>query len=100
MTIVAFILLLGISPALISLWVGRRAGAQTQQQLTLAMESAAARGLSALAERNRDRHYIEGLGYIVGDISCQFNARSPYLRCAVNPIGPVKPVCSTSQKLI
>lgn len=24
----------------------------------------------------------------IGDISCNYNARSPYLRCAVNPEGP------------
>ncbi|NEQ31637.1 MAG: hypothetical protein F6K04_11620 [Leptolyngbya sp. SIO4C5] len=93
MTVVAFIIFLGISPALISLLVGRRAGQQTQQQLALAMEAAANRGLRALAERNRDRHYVEGLGHMVGDITCQFNARSPYLRCAVNPLGP----CETCQ---
>lgn len=27
-------------------------------------------------------------GGILGDPSCQFNARSPLLRCAVNPLGP------------
>ncbi|MDX2231965.1 MAG: DUF6464 family protein [Leptolyngbyaceae cyanobacterium bins.349] len=36
----------------------------------------------------QDYHYVEGLGYIVGDLSCQYNARSPHLRCAVNPSGP------------
>ncbi|NJL10626.1 MAG: hypothetical protein HC908_11935 [Calothrix sp. SM1_7_51] len=35
-----------------------------------------------------DRYYLEGVGYLVGDISCQFNARSGYIRCAVNPSGP------------
>jgi len=34
------------------------------------------------------RYYLEGVGYLIGDISCQFNARSGYLRCAVNPQGP------------
>jgi hypothetical protein len=37
-----------------------------------------------------DYRYVEGLGYMVGDITCQFNARSPYLRCTVNPSGPCK----------
>ena len=35
-----------------------------------------------------DAHHVDGLGYIIGDLSCQFNARSPHLRCAVNPSGP------------
>jgi len=26
--------------------------------------------------------------YFVGEISCKYNARSPYIRCAVNPCGP------------
>lgn len=32
--------------------------------------------------------YIDRVGYILGDTSCQFNARSPHMRCAVNPEGP------------
>ncbi|BCX07095.1 MAG: hypothetical protein KatS3mg066_0954 [Fischerella sp.] len=35
-----------------------------------------------------DRYYLEGVGYLIGDISCRYNARSGYLRCAVNPSGP------------
>ncbi len=35
-----------------------------------------------------DRYYLEGVGYLIGDITCQFNARCGYLRCAVNPQGP------------
>lgn len=26
----------------------------------------------------------------IGDLSCRYNADSPYLRCAVNPSGPCK----------
>lgn len=26
----------------------------------------------------------------VGEISCRYNARSPHLRCAINPSGPCK----------
>lgn len=37
-----------------------------------------------------DRTYIEGLGYPIGDITCEYNARSNYLRCAINPDGPCK----------
>jgi hypothetical protein len=29
-----------------------------------------------------------GTGQLIGDPSCVFNARSPLLRCAVNPLGP------------
>ncbi|MDX2239147.1 MAG: DUF6464 family protein [Leptolyngbyaceae cyanobacterium bins.302] len=47
---------------------------------------------------SQDYHYVEGLGYMVGDLSCQFNARSPYLRCAVNPSGPCQG-CSSYEAL-
>jgi hypothetical protein len=36
-----------------------------------------------LAERSRSKD-----GWIIGDSRCRFNARSPVLRCAVNPLGP------------
>ncbi len=39
-------------------------------------------------DRDQDLHYVDGMGYMVGDITCDLNARSPYLRCAVNPMGP------------
>jgi hypothetical protein len=32
-------------------------------------------------ERNLERYFI-------GDITCKYNAHSPYVRCAVNPCGP------------
>jgi len=34
-----------------------------------------------------DTTFIEG-EWVIGDANCQFNARSPLLRCAVNPLGP------------
>lgn len=37
-----------------------------------------------LTERNYDRDR----GWVVGDPNCRYNARSPVLRCAVNPEGP------------
>jgi Family of unknown function (DUF6464) len=37
--------------------------------------------------RDPEEYYIEGVGYIIGDVSCRYNACSPYIRCAVNPSG-------------
>jgi hypothetical protein len=37
--------------------------------------------------RDPEEQYIEGVGYVIGDLSCHYNARSPYIRCAVNPDG-------------
>lgn len=82
-----FILLLGLTPCLVSLWTIRQSNARAQTRLNLVMESVAARGLATI-RMAADHDYVEGLGYVIGDISCQFNARSPHLRCAVNPSGP------------
>jgi Family of unknown function (DUF6464) len=37
--------------------------------------------------RDPEEYYVEGIGYIIGDVSCRYNACSPYVRCAVNPSG-------------
>ena len=90
---ILWIFAVGLMPPLLSLWMMRRNEAQTQAKLRQAM-SAANRvrtqhyislqpGLPV-----SDRYYLEGVGYLIGDITCQFNARSGYIRCAVNPHGP------------
>ncbi|MCY7367360.1 MAG: DUF6464 family protein [Chamaesiphon sp.] len=30
---------------------------------------------------------MEGIGILIGDLSCTYNARSPYIRCEINPDG-------------
>lgn len=82
-----FIVALGFTPWLLSLWMMRQADARAQERLRLAMESVASRRLPTL-NLPPEHHYVEGIGYIIGDLSCQFNARSHYVRCAVNPFGP------------
>jgi hypothetical protein len=37
--------------------------------------------------RDPEEQYVEGVGYIIGDASCKYNAHSPYIRCVVNPSG-------------
>ena len=88
MLIILLIFGLSLLPALVSVWISLRARARVQSEFGRAMEVSAQRGLRAALKRDRDLNYVEGLGYIVGDFSCQMNARSPYLRCAVNPCGP------------
>jgi len=88
MLIVLLIFGLSLLPALISVWISLRARDRVQAEFGRAMEVAAQRGLKAALQRDRDLNYVEGIGYIIGDFSCQMNARSPYLRCAVNPCGP------------
>lgn len=48
-------------------------------------EFSVVQGRQNLRPIESDRYYLEGVGYLIGDISCKFNARSGYMRCAVNP---------------
>lgn len=87
---------IGLLPSLWSLWVIRKS-----QQRTRTRNRQIADNYSQIQQYIRpiegdcgerstrgDRYYLEGVGYLVGDISCKFNARSGYVRCAVNPSGP------------
>ena len=87
MLICLFILLLGISPAI--LYWGLRRQIETHAIAPLSAPG----GGWGLAQWRRpdlpaDAVYVEGVGYVIGDLSCQYNARSSYIRCAVNPGGP------------
>ncbi|MDJ0704099.1 MAG: DUF6464 family protein [Leptolyngbyaceae cyanobacterium MO_188.B28] len=86
--IVLLIFILGLTPPLLSAWISFRTTRRVQRRLGLTLEAAPNPTLQAVMERPVDEHYIEGVGYIIGDISCRLNAHSPYLRCAVNPFGP------------
>ncbi len=41
---------------------------------------------------------IDGRERFIGELSCRYNAHSPYLRCAVNPDGPCEN-CSYYEKV-
>jgi Family of unknown function (DUF6464) len=56
------------------------------QRLT-GMEPSSNRRLYKRMTRDPEEQYVEGVGYVIGDLSCSYNARSPYIRCAVNPDG-------------
>lgn len=51
-----------------------------------------AQAAGVFGDRSRHRERAEEIQRIhpdsIGDTSCQFNARSPVIRCAVNPDGP------------
>lgn len=93
-----WIFAVGLMPPLFSLWMMRRNKAQTQARLRRAM-TATSRVRThrryntpipspSPTQTLRDRYYLDSVGYLIGDISCRFNARSGYIRCAVNPSGP------------
>jgi hypothetical protein len=84
------VIVIGFLPSLFSLWLMRKTQARTRAQFRRASMSVP-RGIRVrqhLTPDTSDRYYLEGVGYLIGDISCQYNARSGYLRCAVNPSGP------------
>jgi Family of unknown function (DUF6464) len=101
-----FVIVVGFLPSLFSLWMIRKSRMRLREA-ELSRSRSLSEGyreshlrqngsLNLPGERSRsnprslpgDRYYLEGVGYLVGDISCQYNARSGYIRCAVNPSGP------------
>ncbi|MBF2085816.1 MAG: hypothetical protein IGS16_14575 [Thermoleptolyngbya sp. C42_A2020_037] len=87
MMVALLILMIGLTPSLVSLWIMRQADAQAQERLRHVLEAIAHRGLPSL-QPTPDLRYIEGIGLLIGDFTCRYNARSRYLRCAINPSGP------------
>ena len=82
---------IGFLPSLFSLWLMRKNRARTRTLLRRAAVTSFPRQPRSQNDRridNRDRYYLDGVGYLIGDISCEYNARCGYLRCAVNPSGP------------
>ncbi|NJP08468.1 MAG: hypothetical protein HC866_02485 [Leptolyngbyaceae cyanobacterium RU_5_1] len=87
------IFLVGFIPGLFSYVVVRKVRARMRERLRAAMQVSTGRFYWQRPYpymQAMDYQYIEGVGYIVGDITCQYNARSAYIRCAVNPSGPCK----------
>ncbi|MBV9387961.1 MAG: hypothetical protein JOZ78_16180 [Chroococcidiopsidaceae cyanobacterium CP_BM_ER_R8_30] len=81
------VIVFGLIPPLLSLWMMHKAQARSRAKLRAAVLSATRQQRSPQLPPS-ERFYLEGVGYLIGDISCRFNAQSGYLRCAVNPKGP------------
>lgn len=82
---ILIILMLGIMPPVLSLWMLHRSQSY-QRLINTAIALPIAPKLKALPPA--DMVCIEGFGYVIGKVSCKYNARSPHIRCAVNPDGP------------
>ncbi|MBE9048981.1 hypothetical protein IQ243_00865 [Nostocales cyanobacterium LEGE 11386] len=83
------VITVGFLPAIFSLWVIRKTQVRTRLRMRqAAMNFSGVRVRQNIRDVEGDRYYLEGVGYLIGDISCKFNARSGYMRCAVNPSGP------------
>ena len=88
--LIALIIFVGLLPAGVSLLVAWLTRTPFETELRLATETVASERLNRITRRPRDpdEHYVDGMGLVIGDITCQLNARSPYIRCAANPFGP------------
>ena len=88
---ILLIFAIGLMPPLFSLWMMRHNEARTRAKLRQVMAATRVRTQRRYITPHSlpvsDRYYLEGVGYLIGDITCQFNARSSYIRCAVNPQG-------------
>ncbi len=88
MAIVVFLILIGLMPAALSLWATYRAERRVIERFNVAMEAGQYAPVTPWRRRDPDERYVDGMGLVIGDITCQLNARSPHIRCAVNPTGP------------
>lgn len=83
------VIAIGFLPSMYSLWVIRKSQSRTRSRLRQAATNCSRMRIQQnIIPVESDRYYLESVGYLVGDISCRFNARSGYLRCAINPSGP------------
>ena len=83
------VIAIGLVPSILSLWIVRKAHVRARSRLRrLSMNFSRIQGRSNSSTENSDRYYVEGVGFLIGDISCRYNARSAHIRCAINPSGP------------
>ncbi|MGB3509658.1 MAG: DUF6464 family protein [Microcoleaceae cyanobacterium] len=86
---ILLVFFIGMTPWLISLWILYKTEARTRERLRAARLSVGSIRIGSTSNQPEEQ-YIQGVGYIIGDLTCKFNARSPVIRCAVNPMGPCK----------
>lgn len=86
---IALILAVGLAPAVFSLLVGFYARRRLQSSIYIATDRVRSDRFNQFRTRySPEARFVEGMGFVVGDITCQLNALSPYVRCAANPFGP------------
>jgi hypothetical protein len=82
------VIAIGFLPSLFSLWMIRKTRLRTRLRMRQAAMNLSGVRVRPIRIVEGDRYYLEGVVYLIGDISCKFNAQSGYIRCAVNPSGP------------
>ncbi|MGK7930303.1 MAG: DUF6464 family protein [Microcystaceae cyanobacterium] len=94
---ILLIFLLALIPAIISLFAIRKAKQRFHRRMrAIRQRYLYHRSLDHLPSREPPEPPPYAPRYI-GDITCRYNARSPYLRCAINPCGPCEG-CSSYEK--
>lgn len=81
------IFILAIIPALVGFWIIRRSKRRFQARIRRIRHRAYHQAITS----ESSEHYpmlTERYDRFIGEVSCQYNARSPHLRCAINPSGP------------
>jgi Family of unknown function (DUF6464) len=84
-TLIAVVLI--TSFLMIFFWSSYRQRLRAHSRRMTVVESSSNRRFYKRMSRDPEEQYVEGVGYVIGDLTCSFNARSPYIRCAVNPDG-------------
>ncbi|WP_224412272.1 DUF6464 family protein [Oscillatoria salina] len=82
---IILIFIFALMPLLISLLLLRKAKQRWQARLRQMRNF---RQRQTIASPSREGSRFEIGNYFIGDLTCRYNARSPHVRCAVNPDGP------------
>jgi Family of unknown function (DUF6464) len=72
---------------IVCLWLNYSHRLRARSRRLTVTEASSNRRFYKRMTRDPEEQYIEGVGYVIGDLTCNYNARSPYIRCAVNPDG-------------
>ncbi|WP_013320281.1 DUF6464 family protein [Gloeothece verrucosa] len=83
---IILIFILASIPALLGFWIIRRSKRRFQARMRRIRHRAYHQAITS--ESSEPYPLTERSDRFIGEISCQYNARSPHLRCAVNPSGP------------
>jgi Family of unknown function (DUF6464) len=72
---------------LICSWLSHHQRLRSRSRRLTMTESSFDRRFYKRIAKDPEEQYVEGIGIVIGDLSCTYNARSPYIRCAINPDG-------------
>lgn len=84
-----FIAILSVMPFFLSRFLLRQAIQQWEETLgQVRADNVLHLRVNTMFANSSEQCEREENSYLIGNTLCRYNARSPYLRCAVNPAGP------------